>query len=118
MCVRAICLVNQHARFHLHGNSSALAVQALSQYYLLLLLPSKVQCINRINGQVKQELALPPSRALSAGPQTLALASDAAEGSLYLLSGVTVTLHTAFHAHGIVACLGHSLYMGLQHNSP
>ncbi|KAL3143378.1 hypothetical protein ABBQ38_002206 [Trebouxia sp. C0009 RCD-2024] len=60
---------------------------ALSQYYLLLLFPSKVQCINRINGQVKQELAIPPSRALQAGPQTLALASDAAEGTLYLMSG-------------------------------
>lgn len=93
-------------------------MQALSQYYLLLLLPSKVQCINRINGQVKQELALPPSRALSAGPQTLALASDAAEGSLYLLSGVIViSMHTALHAHGVVACPEHCMYMGLQSNS-
>lgn len=63
-------------------------MQALSQYYLLLLFPTKVQCINRINGQVKQELALGPSRTLQAGPQTLALASDAAEGTLYLMSGV------------------------------
>lgn len=82
--------------------SHSLAVQALSQYYLLLLLPSKVQCINRINGQVKQELAVPPSRALSAGPQTLALASDAAEGSLYLLSGVTT-----------LQCTQHFMHIGL-----
>lgn len=75
-------------------------MQALSQYYLLLLFPSKVQCINRVNGQVKQELALAPSRALSAGPQTLALASDAAEGTLYLLSGVVITsMHTVLHKH-------------------
>lgn len=82
-CVRLECLAT--GTFHADVTS---AVQALSQYYLLLLFPSKVQCINRINGQVKQELAIPPSRTLQAGPQNLALASDAAEGTLYLMSGV------------------------------
>ena len=65
-------------------------LQALSQFYLLLLFPSKLQCINRINGQVQQELPLTPPRTLSAGPstpQTLALASDDAEGTVYLMSG-------------------------------
>lgn len=65
-------------------------LQALSQFYLLLLFPSKLQCINRINGQVQQELPLTPARTLSAGPsppQTLALASDDAEGTVYLMSG-------------------------------
>ena len=75
----------------------ASVLQALSQYYLLLLFPSKVQCINRINGQVKQELAIPPSRTLQAGPQTLALASDAAEGTLYLMSGATACIFCSFN---------------------
>ena len=65
-------------------------LQALSQFYLLLLFPTKVQCINRVNGQVRQELTLTPSRTLSVGPQTaetLALASDDAEGTVYLMAG-------------------------------
>ncbi len=65
-------------------------LQALSQFYLLLLFPTKVQCINRVNGQVRQELPLTPSRTLSVGPQTaesLALASDDAEGTVYLMAG-------------------------------
>ena len=65
-------------------------LQALSQFYLLLLFPTKVQCINRVNGQVRQELPLTFSRTLSAGPQTaetLALASDDAEGTVYLMAG-------------------------------
>ncbi|DBA75172.1 hypothetical protein WJX77_011350 [Trebouxia sp. C0004] len=63
---------------------------ALSQFYLLLLFPTKVQCINRVNGQVRQELPLTPSRTLSVGPraaETLALASDDAEGTVYLMAG-------------------------------
>jgi len=65
-------------------------LQALSQFYLLLLFPTKVQCINRVNGQVRQELPLTPSFTLSVGPQTaqtLALASDDAEGTVYLMAG-------------------------------
>ncbi len=69
-------------------------LQALSQYYLLLLFPSKVQCINRINGQVRQDLTLTLPRTHSVGPPTppsLALASDDAEGTLYLMTGTTST---------------------------
>ena len=91
-------------------------MQALSQYYLLLLFPSTVQCINRINGQVKQELAVAPSRALWAGPQTLALASDAAEGTLYLLSGVIITsMHTALYNYSMAALHEHDMCVVLQH---
>ena len=71
------------------GNSMPF-LQALSQFYLLLLFPTKVQCINRVNGQVRQELPLTFSRTLSVGPQTaetLALASDDAEGTVYLMAG-------------------------------
>lgn len=76
-------LLHALTQFHL-----CLLLQALTQFYLLLLHPSKLQCINRVNGKVRQELPLAPPRSLAqAGPSALALASDDAEGTIYILSG-------------------------------
>lgn len=104
-----------------------LHMQALSQFYLLLLFPSKVQCINRVNGQVRQELPLTPSRALTPGgpsPQALGLASDDAEGTLYLMSGklpnglvpspgrqASCVRLCVQHRLGSVMCKGPNLFM-------
>ena len=90
------------------GDQARAAVQALSQYYLLLLFPSKVQCINRINGQVRQELALTLPRTLSPGPptpQALALASDDAEGTLYLMSGMLLCVQSRVLQHTTISTL-------------
>ena len=78
-------MTQSHKRvFHL-----CVLVQALTQFYLLLLHPGKLQCINRVNGKVRQELPLTSPRSLAqAGPSALALASDDAEGTIYILSGI------------------------------
>lgn len=69
-------------------------LQALSQFYLLLLHPSKLQCVNRVNGQVRQEIPLALTRSLgpAGAPTPPSLASDDAEGTVYVLSGSPLAL--------------------------
>ena len=75
-------------------------MQAMSQYHLLLLYPSRMQCLNRVSGLLTQELTLSlgrsssgfnaaapvPTGALVSGTPS-GLQADDSDGMLYLYTG-------------------------------
>ena len=86
---------------------SLLLMQAMSQYHLLLLYPSRMQCLNRVSGLLTQELTLSlgrsssgfnaaapvPTGALVSGTPS-GLQADDSDGMLYLYTGKPRSSHT------------------------
>ncbi len=82
-------------------------MQAMSQYHLLLLYPSRMRCLNRVSGLLTQELTLSlgrsssgfnaaapvPTGALVSGTPS-GLQADDSDGMLYLFTGKPKSLHT------------------------
>lgn len=80
------------------AREAACLAQALTQYHLLLLVDGRVQAINRVSDKLVQEIAL--GGAVGGAPAQ-GLTCDAAAGTVYLFTGVSLTV--------IITCLGSRL---------